>query len=52
MLSLSDMRDFARAESFFIDPPDEWDELDSMDEDVDGEVEEIWIERKAEHVRD
>ena len=39
MVSLQDSKDMARAERFFLTPPDEWNDLDSLDEDN-----EMWLE--------
>ena len=49
MLTMEDERALARAEAFWLDPPKEWDDLESLDEETfwdvaDRRAEEKWLE--------
>ena len=51
MLTMDDERALARAEAFFINPPENWDELESLDEEAfwdeaDRRAEERWLDRQ------
>jgi len=51
MLTMDDDRALARAEAFFINPPENWDDLESLDEEAfwdeaDRRAEERWLEKQ------
>lgn len=52
MLTIEDERALKRAEAFFIDPPDDWDDLETLDEEAfwdeaDRRAEERWLEKQC-----